>query len=411
VLSTCWWDEEGDGQADRGSDGAALSNTWCHIGSLAGSNGEVIVADQGSHWDLGFLGVGDGSTGSLTIRDGATVAADRVHVAGLAGSSGVATVSNGALWSISDYIDLGRDAMGRLIVERGGRIEAQHAVVGAYAGSDGTLEVLGQDSHVTVDTSLDIGRGGTGTALLDDRADVTAGSVTAGMWPDTDGRITVANAAHLDSLESIRIGLDGTGILTVRDDGLVTTPDLVLGHMGELSGDGAVTAVVSVHGRVTPGAPVGEMTIIGDYVQLTDSTLEVELTGPDSAGGNDRMLISSWAVLDGTLKAIWHDGYVPTAGDAIQILQAAQVVGRFGNLETDDLPVGLRASIVYGDTSVSLRIDCPADFNGDGTVDSQDIVAFLSAFVTGDPSADFNRDDRVNSQDFVLFLNDFIVGC
>jgi hypothetical protein len=55
--------------------------------------------------------------------------------------------------------------------------------------------------------------------------------------------------------------------------------------------------------------------------------------------------------------------------------------------------------------------DCPPDINGDGDVNSLDFVAFLNAFVAGDPAADYNNDGSVNSLDFTAFLNDFVAGC
>ncbi|HRQ72181.1 MAG TPA: GC-type dockerin domain-anchored protein [Phycisphaerales bacterium] len=54
---------------------------------------------------------------------------------------------------------------------------------------------------------------------------------------------------------------------------------------------------------------------------------------------------------------------------------------------------------------------CPADFNGDTVVNTLDFVAFLNAFVGGDPKADFNGDTVVNTLDFVAFLNAFVAGC
>ena len=54
---------------------------------------------------------------------------------------------------------------------------------------------------------------------------------------------------------------------------------------------------------------------------------------------------------------------------------------------------------------------CPADFNHDGVVDSKDFIAFLNAFVAGDPSADFNNDGEIDSKDFIAFLNAFVAGC
>lgn len=52
---------------------------------------------------------------------------------------------------------------------------------------------------------------------------------------------------------------------------------------------------------------------------------------------------------------------------------------------------------------------CRADFNCDGSANSQDFFDFLGAFFAG--TADFNADGRVDSQDFFDFLGVFFVGC
>jgi hypothetical protein len=54
---------------------------------------------------------------------------------------------------------------------------------------------------------------------------------------------------------------------------------------------------------------------------------------------------------------------------------------------------------------------CMADFNGDGTVDSQDFFGFLQAFFDEKAAADFNQDAVVNSQDLFEFLTAFFSGC
>ena len=54
---------------------------------------------------------------------------------------------------------------------------------------------------------------------------------------------------------------------------------------------------------------------------------------------------------------------------------------------------------------------CPPDFNGDGTVNTQDVIAFLNAWVDADPDADFKGDGTVNTQDVLAFLNLWNAGC
>jgi len=54
---------------------------------------------------------------------------------------------------------------------------------------------------------------------------------------------------------------------------------------------------------------------------------------------------------------------------------------------------------------------CPANYNADCVVNSQDVIAFLNDWVAGDPKADFNEDGTVNTQDVIAFLNRWVAGC
>ena len=60
---------------------------------------------------------------------------------------------------------------------------------------------------------------------------------------------------------------------------------------------------------------------------------------------------------------------------------------------------------------IIIAAACAADFNGDGEVDTLDVLAFLNAWSAGDPSADFNGDGAINTLDVLAFLNAWSAGC
>jgi len=57
--------------------------------------------------------------------------------------------------------------------------------------------------------------------------------------------------------------------------------------------------------------------------------------------------------------------------------------------------------------------DCVADYNGDGTVNTQDFLAFMNDFTgsTNVGNPDLNGDTKVDTLDFLAFLNAFVAGC
>jgi hypothetical protein len=54
---------------------------------------------------------------------------------------------------------------------------------------------------------------------------------------------------------------------------------------------------------------------------------------------------------------------------------------------------------------------CPADFNGQGGVSTQDIFDFLAAYFASQPAADFNASGAVSIQDIFDFLAAYFTGC
>ena len=61
--------------------------------------------------------------------------------------------------------------------------------------------------------------------------------------------------------------------------------------------------------------------------------------------------------------------------------------------------------------SVESEETCPADFDGNETVNVNDLLGFLGAFRTQDASADFDGNGNINVNDLLGFLGAFRTGC
>jgi len=60
---------------------------------------------------------------------------------------------------------------------------------------------------------------------------------------------------------------------------------------------------------------------------------------------------------------------------------------------------------------VQLIVECGADFNGDGAVDTRDVLAFLNAWSADKPDADCDGNGRLDTRDVLCFLNVWSAGC
>jgi hypothetical protein len=54
---------------------------------------------------------------------------------------------------------------------------------------------------------------------------------------------------------------------------------------------------------------------------------------------------------------------------------------------------------------------CRVDLNGDGLVDTRDVIEYLNAWTNQDDDADWNDDGVVDTRDFIAFLNEWVSSC
>ncbi|HEY3393417.1 MAG TPA: hypothetical protein VGK58_11970, partial [Lacipirellulaceae bacterium] len=120
---------------------------------------------------------------------------------------------------------------------------------------------------------------------------------------------------------------------------------------------------------------------VQEFVQTATGAFRIELEGT-TASKYDQLLVDSTAHLGGSLQLILGGGYVPVAGDTLDIISAAGgVTGTFANvIQPAGMPTNVIFSVVYQPTLVQLIAvqgdPVPGDYNADGTVDAADYVVW-----------------------------------
>jgi T5SS/PEP-CTERM-associated repeat protein len=144
--------------------------------------------------------------------------------------------------------------------------------------------------------------GGAGTAEVRGNNSLLDGGVFVGVGIATD---RVSNA--------------GSGVLTVRDGGVVKADQIRIGGSGLLNGNGTIVgAVVNAGGTIAPGNSPGTLTINGSLE--SHGLIEIQVEGL-AAGQFDVLNVVGDTLLAGsTIDFIFQNGYLPKTGDSFDFL-------------------------------------------------------------------------------------------
>jgi hypothetical protein len=160
----------------------------------------------------------------------------------------------------------------------------------------------------------------------------------------------------------------------------------------------------------TPGTPTGPVPVDGAGAFAFPSVQAV-VTGTGAYRGYGLILeglvgegsfnLADFGVVESAIA-----GSVAVSGGVVE-LRGAQAFTGEGDFDGATVSIDGAATLVaVGDVP-----DCVADFNGDGQVNTQDVLAFLNAWTAGDPRADCTGDGTINTQDVLCFLNAWTAGC
>ncbi|HAI2294329.1 TPA: autotransporter outer membrane beta-barrel domain-containing protein [Escherichia coli] len=217
--------------------------------SLEVDNGQITNIDTDVAYDaylVGWYGTGvlnilaDGNA-SLTTITTSVIGANE-------DSEGTVNVLGGT-WRLYDSgnnarpLNVGQSGTGTLNIKQKGHVDGGYLRLGSSTGGVGTVNVEGEDSVLTTEL-FEIGSYGTGSLNITDKGYVTSSIVAIlGYQANSNGKVIVEKGGEWliknnDSSIEFQIGNQGAGEATIREGGLITAENTIIG--GNATGFGTL---------------------------------------------------------------------------------------------------------------------------------------------------------------------------
>jgi autotransporter-associated beta strand protein/T5SS/PEP-CTERM-associated repeat protein len=265
-------------------------------------------------------------------------------------------IASGATLDISNspLTIAGLSGTGSVYSFRNSNASAGHLTIDTAAGQsqvfDGVLGSSFPDFAVT--------KTGEGTLTLTGANNYTgATTVNQGRLEFTNGLVT-SGAEILVTQNGILAGGQTIARNLRNDADVVAMGETPLTLTGELSGTGQFTGDFVFAGTTRPGNSPGLLEVEGDLTFGADHIFEVEVGGLERGTGVDAVDISGALDLDGTLRVVLIDGFVPAKGDRFRVFAASSYSGEVTALDVANaaLPQNLRWDVSELGTSGTLKV-------------------------------------------------------
>ncbi|WP_170175464.1 autotransporter domain-containing protein [Glycocaulis alkaliphilus] len=264
----------------------------------------VVPGDRPDPWNIGnSLTVGNFGDSTLTISDGAVVNSTSGFVAFRAGSTGAVTVTGaGSRWNNPGEIRIGGLGAGALTILDGGSVHSGIGYIAYEAGSSAVVTVNGSGSEWISTSTLMVGGSGSANMTISDGGLVQNVRGEIGVdTPAVSSSVLVTGAgSQWINTDALRIGLFGTGALTIADGGEVSATGVNIGmfaagtgtlNFGAAAGDAAVAAGTLDTPTIAFGPGTG--TIVFNH---TSNDLELDA---DISGNGTVRILSGRTILAG----------------------------------------------------------------------------------------------------------------
>ncbi len=167
------------------------------------------------------------------------------------------------------------------------------------------------------------------------------------------GRIEFHNTGTVEVTSgtlSFNGGFTQTAGATRLDGGNLSVSGTMNITGGTLTGHGTVIGSVSSSGIVSPGNSPGKLTISGNYTQLAEGILKIEIGGLTPIIDYDVLAVTGTANLAGTVQFVFINDFAPLEGDTFEFLTIGST--RTGNFTAFDV-TGLLPGFEYDVTFFS----------------------------------------------------------
>jgi large repetitive protein len=333
------------------SGGVSTLATGCQVAGAALSltgNGVVLFNSVSS---IGSLSMGAGTLGGTSP---VTV-------------TGPVTLSGGTVTNAMVIADGGLTISGNTTLNATKLVNPATAIwsAGNFTGANGAVfsNLVGATFINTFDGNWATGAGATPLFVNDGVFQKTNGTAALGTT-SIDFQFINRGTVEVQTNTLRYSANQQLGGLTLLDGGNLAAqaqPLQILG--GSLVGTGLVTVAnvqnVVNSASVSPGLPLGEMDILGNYQQTATGILNIDLGGYLAGTNYDLVTVAGGgaggvATLGGTLHVTLADGFTPTNGATFTFLKAASRVGAFASFSYPSNDIGMALTI--DSTSATVRI-------------------------------------------------------